>query len=140
SEGLSMGLNQQTSEARFHTSPSLALIQGTWVGDRGLGRVSIARDGTATAERGDNGSDGAMRLQVRVENDLIRIRQDAPNAPKMYMAAFPYGIATQIVGLARPMTWEFRLSQDARRLVGKKFTSFVTVEQGSVTRVDNTYF
>lgn len=140
SEGLSLGLSQQSSEIRFHTSPSLALIQGTWIGDRGLGRVSIARDGSATAELGENGADGTMKLQVRVENDLIRIRQDEPNAPKMYMSSFPYAISTQIVALARPMTWEFRLTQDAARLIGKKFTSYVTVEQGNVTRVDNTYF
>lgn len=133
--GVSQGLNQNSTP--LFTEATLALIQGTWVGDAGLGIVNIRPNGTASADLGENGE---MRLQVRIENGLVRIRQDEPNAPKMYMSVFPYSIAAQIVGLARPMSWEFRLSADGTRLIGNKFTSLVTVEQGTVSRVDNTYF
>jgi hypothetical protein len=134
--GLSQGLAQQQTGPLFMEA-TIPLIVGTWIGDAGLGRVSIQRDGSGLAQLiGDE----TMRVQVRVENGLVRIRQDEPNAPKMYLSVFPYSVASQIVGLARPMTWEFRLTADGRRLVGNKFTSFITVEQGTVTRVDNTYF
>jgi len=133
---LSQGIAVQQGSPLF-ADAQLNLLVGTWIGDAGLGPVEILRDGSATAELDDNET---MSLEVEVLNGVVRVRQNEPNAPKMYLSVFPYNIATQIVGLARPMTWEFRLTADGKRLVGNKFTSFVTVEQGTVTRVDNTYF
>ncbi|KGE71365.1 TP0183 family DNA metabolism protein [Spirochaeta lutea] len=137
SQGLTQGLAQQGNTPLFQESPTVAMIQGRWIGDTGIGTVTVNRDGTAVAGLGD---DEQMQLQVRIEGGVIRVRQNEPNSPKMYMTLFPYSIATQIVQLARPMSWEFQLSMDGKRLVGNKFTSYVTVDQGVVTRVDNTYF
>lgn len=115
---------------------SVGMVTGRWIGDQGIDSVRINRDGTATA---DLGGGNTMKLRVYVDDGRFYVRQDEPNAPRMYMGSFPYSIAVQIVELARPMTWIFALSEDGQELSGVKETSFIFIEKGRVVRVDNTY-
>jgi hypothetical protein len=115
---------------------SVGMVTGRWIGDQGIDTVRINRDGSATA---DLGGGNTMKLRVYVDDGRFYVRQDEPNAPRMYMGAFPYSIAVQIVELARPMTWIFALSEDGEELSGVKETSFIFIEKGRVVRVDNTY-
>ena len=120
------------------TRPTVAIsdLEGTWLGDSGLGRVEIRSDGSATATLNDSGT---MQLRIRVENGTIIASQDEPNAPKMYMSTFPYTVAIQMVDMARPMKWEFALSEDGQRLRGTKDTTFFQIDRGQVVWADNTY-
>lgn len=115
---------------------TVGMVTGRWIGDQGIDTVRINRDGSAVAELGGGNT---MRLRVYVEEGLFHVRQDEPNAPRMYMGTFPYSIAVQIVELARPMAWIFALSEDGEVLSGVKETSFIFIEKGRVVRVDNTY-
>ncbi len=120
----------------FLPSVNLNLISGTWQGDKGINTVEIQNDGTGVAALDDKNT---MKLRVTVDKDQVIVRQDEPNAPKMYLPFFPYSIAVQIVELARPMSWVFRLSSDRNTLDGTKETSFFRIDRGNVVYVDNTY-
>lgn len=136
STGIARGVQSQSGSDQEWRRPTMNGISGTWEGDTGIGNVIIESDGTAYAELA--GNDG-MRLRVVIEEEKVRIRQDEPNAPKLYLPLFPYSIASQIVDLARPMSWEFRLSSSGDNLIGEKFTSYFFIEDGQISRVDNTY-
>ncbi|HUX49416.1 MAG TPA: hypothetical protein VMW73_01400 [Spirochaetia bacterium] len=124
--------NQQT----YVSVPSLSMVAGTWKGDKGITSVRIGTDGRASAEIADGNS---MKLNVTIEGDQIVVLQDEPNAPKMYLPFFPYSVAVQIVDLARPMSWTFRLTRNHETLTGTKQTSFFRIDRGTVVSVDNTY-
>ncbi len=124
------------SGSDFVAHVQLDLIAGSWQGDKGIDRVDIRDDGTAVAALTDKNT---MRLKVSIDGDQVVVRQDEPNAPKMYLPFFPYSIAVQIVELARPMSWVFRLTADHDTLKGTKETSYFRVERGNVVYVDNTY-
>ncbi len=121
---------------QYTAEPELRALTGTWKGDEGLGEVTIRSDGSGTAELH---SGDYMKLRVSVDDELIIIRQDEPNSPKMYLHAFPYSIAVQVVERARPMRWRFRLSEDGRSLIGSKDTTSLQIRQGRVESADNTY-
>jgi len=120
----------------FVSVPSLSMVAGTWKGDKGIASVRIGTDGRARAEIADGNS---MKLNVTIDGDQIIVLQDEPNAPKMYLPFFPYSIAVQIVDLARPMSWTFRLTRNHETLTGTKQTSFFRIDRGTVVSVDNTY-
>ncbi|MFP4509028.1 MAG: hypothetical protein ACLFNQ_02765 [Spirochaetaceae bacterium] len=126
------------AETREEVRSQLSLddIAGVWNGDRGLGIVEINNDGSGTAYL--NGS-GSMRISVTIDDNRVVVRQDEPNAPKMYMTVFPYTVAVQIVDIARPMRWVFTLNQDGNTLSGVKDTTFFQVDRGRVVWADNTY-
>lgn len=134
--GIAAGVQSQAGSAQQWQRPSMAYLAGTWQGDTGLGSVSIASDGTGRADLSGN---DRMNIRVSIDGELVRVRQDEPNAPKLYLSLFPYSIASQIVDLARPMSWEFRLTSDGAQLIGEKFTSYFYIENGEISRVDNTY-
>jgi hypothetical protein len=131
----SPGPNLHADET-FVSKPNLSMIVGTWEGDKGLQSVRINGNGSATAAIGDNNS---MKLSVSIEGDQIIVRQNEPNSPKMYLPFFPYSIAVQIVELARPMSWIFRLTTNDQFLRGTKETSYFRIDRGAVVYVDNTY-
>lgn len=138
----SSGITSNTSVPQTETPDevrsqlSLEDIAGIWNGDRGLGIVEINSDGSGTAHL--NGS-GTMRVAVSIDENRVVVRQDEPNAPKMYMTVFPYTVAVQIVDIARPMRWVFTLNQDGDTLTGVKDTTFFQVDRGRVVWADNTY-
>lgn len=111
-------------------------LVGTWQGDYLLSRVEIRADGTAIAWLNDKDT---MKLRVSVQGKTVTIMQDEPNSPKLYLNAFPYSIAVQAVQVSRPQSWEFLLSVERDRLVGRKHTSYFHIEQGTIIQVDNTY-
>jgi len=121
---------------RFVPSVELNFISGTWQGDKGINTVEIQNDGTGVAALDDKNT---MKLRVTIDKDQVIVRQDEPNSPKMYLPFFPYSIAVQIVELARPMSWVFRLTSDHNTLDGTKETSFFRIDRGNVVYVDNTY-
>lgn len=116
--------------------PTLSMIAGTWKPDRGITSVTIREDGTAVATIDPN---NVMALSVAIDGDSVVVRQDEPNAPKMYISLYPYSIAVQIVQLARPMRWTFRLDSSGNLLRGVKDGSMFRIEHGSIVSVDNTY-
>ncbi|MFP4644501.1 MAG: hypothetical protein ACLFM0_09110 [Spirochaetales bacterium] len=127
---------ESDGEPDSRSSVTISDLEGTWAGDSGLGHIEIRDDGTAIASLDDSGS---MRLRVRIEDGTIIATQNEPNAPKMYMSTFPYTVAVQIVDIARPMRWEFSLSEDGNRLSGTKDSTFFQIDRGQVVWADNTY-
>lgn len=111
-------------------------LVGEWSGDQGLTTVEVFPDGSAVASL--NGV-GTMQLQITIDGNLVRAVQDEPNAPKMYMSSFPYTVAVQMVEIARPVQWEFTLSEDGTTLHGVKDTTFFQISRGRVVWADNTY-
>ncbi len=120
----------------FYQEPSPELITGRWSGDVGIDHIELFSDGRGVAR-----IPGGHTMRVRFETieDQIVVVQDEPNAPKLYLGSFPYSLAVQIVELARPMRWIFRLSRDGTQLIGSKETTSVRVEQGRVVGADNSF-
>ncbi len=117
-------------------TPTFPLISGKWKGDKGLESITINKNGKAEAA-----IDGwnTMQLKVDIQGNNVIVRQNEPNAPKLYMGVFPYETAVQLVNKVRPMTWVFQLSEDGSRLEGVKETSYIEVSDGKVINVDNSY-
>lgn len=110
-------------------------LVGRWQGDFDLEEVRIEADGRAVARLKNNET---MQLLVRIENNMVIITQNERNSAKMYRGSFSLDIANQIVKVARPMSWEFYLS-NPNQLEGKKNTSNFTIEKGQIVQTDNTY-
>ena len=111
-------------------------ISGFWQGDYDQAKVEIRSDGSGLIWLNDTET---MRIRVTVSAQTVSVRQDEPNSPKLYLSVFPYTIAVQVVRLARPMSWEFRVTPELDRMVGKKETSYFYIEQSKVLQVDNIY-
>ncbi len=111
-------------------------LVGEWSGDQGLTTVEVFSDGTAVASL--NGV-GTMQLRIMIDGKVVRAVQDEPNAPRMYMSSFPYTVAVQMVDIARPVQWEFTLSENGTTLHGIKDTTFFQISRGRVVWADNTY-
>ncbi len=126
----------RTETDRFYQEPSTELLIGRWSGDVGIDHIELFPDGRGLA-RIPGGH--TMRLRFETQADQIVVVQDEPNAPKLYLGSFPYSLAVQIVELARPMRWIFRLSRDGTQLIGSKETTSVRVEQGRVVAADNSF-
>ena len=109
---------------------------GEWSGDQGLTTVEVFPDGSAVASL--NGV-GTMQLRITIDGNVVRAVQDEPNAPRMYMTSFPYTVAVQMVDIARPVQWEFTLSENGTTLHGIKDTTFFQISRGRVVWADNTY-
>jgi len=122
--------------AAFYQEPSTEHITGRWSGDIGIDNIELFPDGRGIA-RIPGGH--TMRVRFQTQEDQVVVVQDEPNAPKLYIGSFPYSLAVQIVELARPMRWIFRLSRDGTQLIGSKETTSVRVEQGRVVGADNSY-
>lgn len=111
-------------------------VRGVWQGDYGIGKVELFGDGTGLAHLNESES---IMIKILVDGNTILIKQDEANSPKIYLPIFPYSIASQAVRLARPISWEFKLTVERDRLFGVKNTSYFYIEQGKVIQVDNTY-
>jgi hypothetical protein len=111
-------------------------ISGTWQGDYDQAKVEIRADGSGLIWFNQTDS---MKIKVSVSGQTVYVRQDEPNSPKLYLSVFPYTIAVQVVRLARPMSWEFQVTPERNRMIGKKDTSYFYIEQSKILQVDNTY-
>lgn len=114
--------------------PSLAMLAGSWRGDKGLETVRLYPNGTGLAVLAGGGT---LRLRVRIEGDLVEIVQDQPNDPAMYRSPqWGYETARFIASKARPMRWIFSLSADGAALFGAKES---VGYDGVSAEVDNGY-
>jgi hypothetical protein len=115
--------------------PSLALVAGTWRGDKNVDRVTIFPDGRGFAILA---SGQRMALKATVDGSAVIIAQNQPNSPDFYR---PLGFkSARIVAQgARPWRWIFALSADASSLVGIKESVFVTVTENGAVSLDNNY-
>lgn len=118
----------------IRSRPSLAMVAGSWRGDKGLQTVRLYPNGTGLAVLAGGGT---LRLRVRIEGDLVEVVQDQPNDPAMYRSAqWGFETARFIASRARPMRWAFSLSADGSALFGIKES---VAYDGVSAEVDNEY-
>ena len=118
----------------MRSRPSLAMVAGSWRGDKGLETVRLYSNGTGLAVLAGGGT---LRLRVRIEGDLVEVVQDQPNDPAMYRSAqWGFETARFIASRARPMRWAFSLSADGSALLGIKES---VAYDGVSGEVDNEY-
>lgn len=118
----------------IRSRPSLAMVAGSWRGDKGLETVRLYPNGTGLAVLAGGGT---LRLRVRIEGDLVEVMQDQPNDPAMYRSAqWGFETARFIASRARPMRWAFSLSADGSALFGIKES---VAYDGVSAEVDNEY-
>lgn len=118
----------------IRSRPSLAMVAGSWRGDKGLETVRLYPNGTGLAVLAGGGT---LRLRVRIEGDLVEVVQDQPNDPAMYRSAqWGFETARFIASRARPMRWAFSLSADGSALFGIKES---VAYDGVSAEVDNEY-
>jgi len=121
----------------FVAEPSLAMVTGTWKGDKGLDRVSIFRDGRGIAVLSSGNS---MRVRASIAEGKIIVAQDQPNAPEFYKSSgLGLKAARAIAAKARPWRWIFSLDEDKSSLVGIKESVFVKIDEKGAVTVDNNY-
>ena len=122
------------AEERAHERPSLAMLAATWRGDKGLITIRLYPNGTGIAFLSGGGT---MRVRLRIEGSAIEIWQDQANDPAMYRSPnWGYETAQLIAKEARPMRWQFSLSEDGQALFGKKES---VAYDGLARSVDNGY-
>lgn len=118
----------------IRSRPSLAMVAGSWRGDKGLETVRLYPNGTGLAVLAGGGT---LRLRVRIEGDLVEVVQDQPNDPAMYRSAqWGFETARFIASRARPMRWAFSLSADGSALFGVKES---VAYDGVSAEVDNEF-
>jgi hypothetical protein len=97
------------------------LVIGRWRGDAGIEMVRLQGGGTGLAIF----SSGAqMNIRYQIQDNTLYIVQISPNSERYYHPV-PYGIARQLVELAEPMSWEFRLFGGGMSLRGQKTATAV---------------
>ncbi|HOX32950.1 MAG TPA: hypothetical protein PLB91_11515 [Spirochaetales bacterium] len=127
----------QAAPAPAFPSPSLALIAGTWKGDKGIDRVTLFNDGRGIALLSTGRS---MRVRAVVSGALVLVTQDQPNLPDFYKGgSIDLKTARAIASQARPWRWVFSLSEDRSVLFGSKESVFVRFEAEGKVSVDNNY-
>jgi hypothetical protein len=112
-------------------------LAGSWKGDKGLDRVRVFKDGSASAILS---SGAAMRLRLRLEGGKVIVEQDQPNAASFFASPnYSEETAREIARRARPMRWIFKISADGAFLSGTKES--VAVQRGTdgVLKIDNNY-
>lgn len=118
----------------IRSRPSLAMVAGSWRGDKGLETVRLYPNGTGLAVLAGGGT---LRLRVRIEGDVVEVSQDQPNDPAMYRSVqWGFETARFIASRARPMRWTFSLSADGSALFGMKES---VAYDGVSAEVDNDY-
>jgi hypothetical protein len=117
-------------------APSLALVAGTWKGDKNLDRVTILPDGRGYAVLA---SGRRMALKATIEGNSVIIAQNQTNSPDFYRPSLDSRSARIVAQRARPWRWTFYLSADGSSLTGVKESVFVTVTQKGEVTLDNNY-
>jgi hypothetical protein len=117
-------------------APSLALLAGTWKGDKNLDRVTLLPDGRGFAVLA---SGVRMSLKATIDGPSILIAQNQPNSPDFYRPGLDPKSARTVAQGARPWRWAFALSADGSRLTGVKESVFVTVNEKGLVSLDNNY-
>lgn len=135
-EGLD-GMAAGSGAPAIEEAPSLSLLAGSWVGDKGVERVTLFSDGRGVALL-DSGT--VMQLKATINGSIVSIAQDQANLPAFYRRpGIDFATAKAIAAKARPWLWSFTLSKDGRRLSGSKKSVFITVSSSGELTVDNGY-
>jgi hypothetical protein len=116
-------------------SPSLAMIAGSWKGDKNIDRVTLFPDGRGFAILA---SGVRMSLKATIDGSTVLISQNQPNSPDFYRPSLDIKTARLVAKDARAWRWVFALSSDKGSLVGVKESVFVTIDKG-VLSLDNNY-
>lgn len=116
-------------------SPSLAMIAGSWKGDKNIDRVTLFPDGRGFAILA---SGVRMSLKATIDGSTVLISQNQPNSPDFYRPSLDIKTARLVAKDARAWRWVFALSSDKESLVGVKESVFVTIDKG-VLSLDNNY-
>lgn len=106
-------------------------LVGTWRGDRGIELVRIFRGGKAFAVFT---SGAQMELSYRIDGSEIRFTQTSRNVARFYHPV-PYAVALDLVKIARPMEWDFRLAEDGSSLKGTKTATAVAYEGSKIKEI-----
>lgn len=126
-EALTSG-NETDSPPETSEAISEDVIAGTWKGDRGIEMIRLQRNGSGMAIF----SSGArMTLSYAINNNVITITQNSPNTERFYHPV-PRNIASELVQVAEPMTWEMRLYNHGTDLKGTKKATAVEYTEDSV--------
>ncbi|MDR1430229.1 MAG: hypothetical protein LBI85_08040 [Spirochaetaceae bacterium] len=100
---------------------SEGLVIGRWRGDAGIEMIRLQGGGAGLAVF----SSGArMNIRYEIRDNVLYVVQSSPNSERYYHPV-PYGIARQMVELAEPMSWEFRLFGNGTSLRGQKTATAV---------------
>lgn len=116
-------------------SPSLAMIAGSWKGDKNIDRVTLFPDGRGFAILA---SGVRMSLKATIDGSTVLISQNQPNSPDFYRPSLDIKTARLVAKDARAWRWVFALSSDKESLVGVKESVFVTIDKGALS-LDNNY-
>ena len=124
------------SAPAFLSAPSLALIIGTWSGDKGVDRVTILKDGHGIAILSSGNS---MRVKASVSGSSVIVIQDQPSSAEFYKGGgLDLKAARTVAAQARPWRWIFSLTEDKSSLIGTKESVSVQMDKGTIA-VDNGY-
>jgi hypothetical protein len=132
----SVGKDKPTAQIALNPAPSLALLSGTWKGDKNVDRTTILPDGRGYAVLS---SGVRMSLKVAVDGPRVIVTQNQPNSPDFYRPSLDLKSARTVAQGARPWRWVFSLSADGNSLSGMKESVFVTVNEKGLVTLDNNY-
>jgi len=124
---------EESAQETGRTARSIDVEQlyGLWQGDSGIENVRILSRNKALATL----SSGAqMELSYRIEGDSVEFNQTSANTLRYFYPA-PYAIAVQMVEIAEPVKWVFKLSDDGKRLTGSKFGTAVRYERDTILEI-----
>ncbi|MDR0388662.1 MAG: hypothetical protein LBH73_01170, partial [Spirochaetaceae bacterium] len=125
------GESEERAEAENSEPLSENLILGRWRGDAGIEMIRLQSEGRGLAIF----SSGAqMNLRYEIRDNTLYVVQSSPNAERYYHPV-PYGIARQLVALAEPMSWEFRLFGNGTALRGQKTATAVEYSGDTITNL-----
>jgi hypothetical protein len=130
------GSGVPASETVMTGAPSLALIAGTWRGDKNIDRVTLFLDGQGFAIL-DSGQ--RMALKATVQGSAVIVEQNQANSPDFYRPSLDLRSARIVAAGARPWRWVFALSADSKSLIGMKESVFVKVTEEGQVSLDNSY-
>ncbi|MDR1211838.1 MAG: hypothetical protein LBK40_06370, partial [Spirochaetaceae bacterium] len=98
-----------------------SLVIGRWRGDAGIEMIRLQGGGAGLAVFS---SGVQMNIRYRIQDNVLYVTQNSPNSERYYHPV-PFGIARQLVELAEPMSWEFRLFANGTALRGQKTATAV---------------
>lgn len=132
----SAGKEKPAASIAQNPAPSLALLSGTWKGDKNVDRTTILPDGRGYAVLS---SGVRMSLKVTIDGSQVIVTQNQASSPDFYRPSLDLKSARTVAQGARPWRWVFSLSADGNSLAGTKESVFVTVNEKGLVTMDNNY-
>lgn len=118
-------------DTKLATSIRIESLYGLWQGDTGVEYVRVLSGNRALAIL----SSGAqMELSWQINGDNVEFVQVSENILKFFHPA-PYAIAVQLVELADPVKWVFKITENGKTLTGLKYGTAVRYEKDIILEV-----